>query len=403
MTNKYDVAICGGGLVGLTLGLALARYGVETAIIDSTPLDDLLSKDFDGRASSIALGSKNVLSAIGVWSYLESDAQPILQIRVSDGNSPLFLHYDRLDLGEEPLGWMVENRILRISLLKALKNFNKVSHFAPESVKSFNVSDDIAIMKLSNGRIIESSLAVAADGRNSFLRSESGIKNIELSYNQVGIVCTVKHQFPHQGIAHEKFLPSGPFAILPLTSNRSSLVWTENSVLAPKILSLDKEDFLRELLHRFGDFLGEIELEGPRWSYPLSLSYAKEYVAQRTALIGDSAHSIHPIAGQGFNLGIRDCAALAEVIVETRRLGLDVGSEDLLKQYQRFRRFDSAMFTAVTHGLNLLFSNQNSSLQIIRRFGLAGINQSPPIKKFFMRHAMGLIGDLPRLVRGEQI
>ena len=221
MTNKYDVAICGGGLVGLTLGLALARYGVETAIIDSTPLDDLLSKDFDGRASSIAVGSKNVLSAIGVWSYLESDAQPILQIRVSDGNSPLFLHYDHLDLGEEPLGWMVENRILRISLLKALKNFNKVTHFAPESVKSFNVSDDIATMKLSNGRIIESSLAVAADGRNSFLRSESGIKNIELSYNQVGIVCTVKHQFPHQGIAHEKFLPSGPFAILPLTSNRS--------------------------------------------------------------------------------------------------------------------------------------------------------------------------------------
>ena len=403
MNKRFDVVICGGGLVGLTLGVALGQYGVETAIIDSIPLDNYLSKEFDGRASSIALGSKNLLDTIGVWSNIKSQAQPILQIRVSDGNAPFFPHYDHLDVGDDPLGWMVENRSLRQSLLQKIKEYPNIKQYVPISVKSVDFRNNFVIFNLSNGDKIESSLAVAADGRNSFMRQQAAIKVTEIPYKQTGIVCTVKHEYSHQGIAHERFLPSGPFAILPLANNCSSIVWTEKNSIAPKILNLKPQDFMNELRERFGNFLGRIDLVGSRWSYPLSLCHANNYVSRRLALIGDAAHSIHPIAGQGFNLGIRDCAILAEFIVENCRLGLDLGNDELLKKYQSYRRFDSVMMIAVTHGLNHLFSNHSGALQVVRGMGLSAVNQAPPIKRFFMRHAMGLVGDLPRLVRGEQI
>ncbi len=403
MTKRFDVVICGGGLVGLTLGLAMGRYGVKTAIIDSTPVDKMVASSFDGRVSSIALGSKHVLETIGVWHHLNLSAQEILEIRVSDGNSPFFLHYDHMELGDEPLGWMVENRLLRGALISEVEKCDVVEHLTPVTVSAVSFDENYTTLSLSDGTDLSANLAVGADGRRSFLRNLAQIDTIEWPYKQIGIVCTVRHQFSHNSIAHEKFRPSGPFAILPMTNNRSSLVWTESANLAPKILNLPDEIFLSELSDRLGDFLGEIQVDGPRWSYPLSLCQARSYIAPRLALIGDAAHAIHPIAGQGFNLGIRDCATLAEIVVERLRLGLDVGSPDLLQKYERLRRFDSMMLAGVTDGLNRIFSNDLPPLKLLRGAGLASINQMPPLKRIFMRHAMGLSGNLPRLAQGKPI
>ncbi len=226
---------------------------------------------------------------------------------------------------------------------------------------------------------------------------------MEWSYPQTGIVCTVHHERPHLGIAVEHFLPAGPFAILPMTGDRSSIVWTERAALAPRMMALGEAEFLAELSHRFGDFLGKLTIVGPRWSYPLSLMHAQNYVGQRLALIGDAAHVIHPIAGQGLNLGLRDVAALAELIVDARRLGLDIGNPDTLARYERWRRFDNTTLAVVTDGLNRLFSNSLAPLAAVRDVGLAIVNRLPPAKRFLMRHAMGMVGDLPRLVRGERL
>ena len=256
---------------------------------------------------------------------------------------------------------------------------------------------------LADGRHVRARLAVAADGARSASRDAVGIEVVRWAYEQTGIVCTVAHERPHRGIAHERFLPAGPFAILPMKGNRSSLVWTERAALAPQLMEADEATFAAELGARFGDFLGALEVVGPRWSYPLSLTHARSYVAPRLALAGDAAHAIHPIAGQGFNLGIRDIAVLAELVVDQARLGLDIGSDDLLAHYQRWRRFDAVALIAVTDGLNRLFSNHHPALRVTRDVGLAMVNQVPPLKRVFMRHAMGLVGDLPRLARGEPL
>ncbi len=243
----------------------------------------------------------------------------------------------------------------------------------------------------------------ACDGRNSPLRRAAGIRTIEWNYPQVSIVCTVSHEAPHRGVAVEHFLPAGPFAILPMTGHRSSIVWTERADLAPRLMALDDAGFTRELARRFGDFLGALEVVGPRWSYPLSLMHAERYSAPRLALVGDAAHVIHPIAGQGLNLGIRDIAALAELVVDARRLGLDIANPDALERYERWRRFDNVMLAAVTDGLNRLFSNALPPVKLARDLGLAAVDRLPPLKRFLMRHAMGVVGDLPRLVRGEPL
>ena len=307
-------------------------------------------------------------------------------------------------MGEEPLGWMVENRLMRAVLISELSEYSDIlNYYAPMTVKSANTESQTSSIELSDGKQIYAELLVAADGRNSFLRSTASIGTIDRSYNQVGIVCTVKHEKSHRNIAHERFLPSGPFAILPTNGNRSSLVWTERKDIASRIMKMHDSDFLNELLSRFGDFLGDLELEGPRWSYPLSLRYANRYTSKRLALIGDAAHSIHPIAGQGLNLGIRDCAALTELVVNQKRLGLDIGTDDLLDEYHRWRQFDSMLLISVTHSLNHLFSNDIRPLQLLRGSGLAAVHKFTPVKKLLMRRAMGLAGDLPRLARGEQL
>ncbi len=401
--RRVELIVVGGGLTGLTLAIACAACGIEVAVVDREDPAAMLAEPFDGRTTAIAEGSKQVLDGIGLWPLVAGAAEPILEIRVADNNSPLFLHYDHRDLGDAPLGYIVENRVLRRALIERARVLPSLVHLAPLAVERVERGGGGARAYLADGSVLQGELAAACDGRRSPLREAAGIRTLAWDYPQTGIVCTVRHALPHHGVAVEHFLPAGPFAILPMTEQRSSIVWTERAALAPGILALDEAGFRAELARRFGDFLGEVEVVGPRWSYPLSLLHAERYVAPRLALVGDAAHVIHPIAGQGLNLGIRDIAVLAELVVDARRLGLDIGNSVLLERYQRWRRFDNMALAAVTDALNRLFSNSVPPVKLLRDLGLAAIDKLPPMKRLLMRHAMGLVGELPRLVRGEPL
>ena len=401
--ERVEIIVVGGGLVGLTLGIACAAAGIEVAVIDREDPQTMLGEPFDGRTTAIAHGSKQVLEGIGLWPLVAAEAEPILEIRVADGESPLFLHYDHRALGDAPLGYIVENRVLRRALAARARALPTLRHLAPLAVESVERSAAAATATLADGSRLKGELVAACDGKQSPLRRAAGIRTVEWDYPQTGIVCTVRHALPHRGVAVEHFLPAGPFAILPMTGQRSSIVWTERAALAPEILALDEAAFAAELERRFGDFLGALEVTGPRWSYKLSLLHAAQYSAPRLALVGDAAHVIHPIAGQGLNLGIRDIAVLAELVVDARRLGLDIGGGEVLHRYERWRRFDNLTLAAVTDGLNRLFSNAVPPVRWVRDLGLAAVDKLPPLKRLLMRHAMGMVGELPRLVRGEPL
>ncbi|MDF1750488.1 MAG: UbiH/UbiF/VisC/COQ6 family ubiquinone biosynthesis hydroxylase [Alphaproteobacteria bacterium] len=406
--DRVDVAFAGGGMVGLTLAIALARAGITVAVVDRETPKSVLNLAYDGRASAIALGSKRVLESAGIWQDMASEASPIWDIRVADGHplrgvSPLFLHYDHSDVGEDPFGWIIENRITRKALQKVAATTNGLTLIAPAAVARIDRDADSATVVLEDGQEIVASLAIAADGKFSNRRQEAGIKTSGWSYDQVSMVATVRHERSHGGVAVELFLPGGPFAMLPMTENRCNIVWSEQKDRAERFMAMDDDGFLEELRLRFGDWLGELELVGPRFSYPLSLLQAERYTDSRFALIGDAAHAIHPIAGQGLNMGLRDVAALAEAIVDSHRLGLDIGSAATLRAYERRRRFDNVLLSVVTDGLVRLFSNDAPPLRAVRDLGLAAVNRLPPAKDFLMRHAMGVVGDLPRMVRGESL
>jgi 2-octaprenyl-6-methoxyphenol hydroxylase len=400
---RTDIAVVGGGLSGLSLAIACAAAGIDIAVIDREDPAKFRDAAYDGRTTAIAYGSQQVLKGIGVWDALAPHAEPIREIRVADGDSPLFLHYDCAEIEAEALGYIVENRLLRGALQARAEALPSLTLYAPSAVEQVEFDAAQARLTLSDGGHIAASLVVGADGRHSPMREAAGIKTWRKSYRQIAIVCVVRHEKPHNGVAVEHFRAAGPFAILPMQDNRSSIVWTEEEHDAPSLLALNEKDFARQLANRFGDFLGHVEPEPGRWSYPLSLIQAERYAAQRLALIGDAAHVIHPIAGQGWNLGVRDIAALAELLVDAYRLGLDLGSGDLLRRYERWRRFDSLTLTTVTDGLNRLFSNEALPLRLARDIGLAAVNHAPGLKRFFMRHAMGITGDLPRLVKGETL
>ena len=404
MAADTELVIAGGGLTGLLLGVACARAGLAVAIVDRHEPVAMLGEYFDGRTSAIAYGSRNVLDAIGLWTDIVTDAQPILEIRVADDRSPLFLHYDHRELeAGTPLGYIVENRVLRRQLIDCVRSIPTLHFLTPIEVGSVSASSHGVTATLSDGRQIKARLVAAADGGASPLRHAAGIGTVEWRYPQASIVTSVRHERPHHGVAIEHFLPAGPFAILPMTGNRSSIVWTERSEFAPRLIELSDAAFTAELVARFGDFLGTVEPIGPRWTYPLALKLAKAYIAPRLALIGEAAHVIHPIAGQGLNLGIRDVAVLAELVIDARRLGLDIGDEGVLRRYQQWRRFDALALATVTDGLNRLFSNALPPVRLVRDLGLAVVQRLPPLKRILMRDAMGLFGDLPRLVRGEPL
>jgi 2-octaprenyl-6-methoxyphenol hydroxylase len=395
---------------------------VAVAVVDYSDPETVLAAAHDGRSSAIARGSQQALAALGLWDGMAADAQPILDIRVSDGRvgggaSRLFLHYDHRDVaapGQDgaqdggPLGYIVENQVTRTALHARAGVLERLRLHAPARIEALERGAAGVTARLAGGGAIRALLAVAADGRNSTQRQAAGIGVTTWDYPQCGIVATVGHEMPHHGVAHEHFLPSGPFAMLPMTDtaeggHRSSLVWTERRELVPAMMALDPADFARELERRFGRSLGALDILGGRWSYPLSLMHAERYLDRRLVLIGDAAHAIHPIAGQGLNLGLRDVAALAEALVDARRLGLDLGAAPALERYARWRRLDNMMLLAATDGLNWLFSNDLPPLRLARDLGLAAVNRLPPLKRVFMRHAMGMVGDLPRLIRGEAL
>jgi len=405
MTRETDVFISGGGMVGLTLALALARGGLKAVVADPMPVAAALDAKFDGRVSALSYSSVRMFEVLGVWEHLAPFAQPINDILVSDAGldrapSPFTLHFDHREIGQ-PMGVIAENRYIRRALHQALSATDGIELVAPASARDFTITDAGVTADLGPQGTLAAALMVAAEGRDSPSREKMGIGLIGWSYPQWGIVATVAHEKPHEGTAYEHFLPSGPFAILPMTENRSSLVWTEREDLAPQMLALSEEAFNAEVARRFGNHLGATEVVGPRWSYPLKFHLARGYVRDRFALAGVTAHGVHPIAGQGLNLGLKDVAALAEVLLDAARLGLDIGAVDVLKRYERWRRFDSAVMGLTMDAMNRLFSNDIAPIRAIRDLGLGIADRVGPLRRFLMRQAGGDMGKLPRLLRGE--
>lgn len=414
-----EIIIAGGGLVGNVLAVALARGGIRVHVIDPLPRAAQVDAAFDGRTSAISSGSVRILSRVGAWEHIAPHAQPIHDIRVCDQDKPGFVHYSDKDVGE-PFGFIVENQALRRGIYLALEAAQGVK-MVPGKVTGFTTQPQSITAQLEDGSTLTAPLLIAADGRFSKLREIAGIPHRVISYDQTAIVCVIEHAQPHAGLALEKFYPAGPFAVLPLkpvtshqssvtskeknleTKHRSGIVWTEHDDDAPHYLALSDAEFNAELQRRIGDaatgYWGSVRAVGKRFAYPLKLMHADRFIAPRFALVGDAAHGIHPIAGQGVNLGYRDVAALEELLVDQRALGLDLGAEAVLAHYQRWRRFDSMSMTASTDLLNRLFSNRLPGLSLIRRAGLVAVDHMPPLKKLFMRHAMGLIGDLPRMMK----
>ena len=405
MAKTVDVVIGGGGMVGLALGIALTKGGLEVVVADPVAETDALGAGFDGRVSALAFASVRMFKALGIWQTLAEHAQPIDDILVTDAKlggapSPFSLHFDHRELGA-PLGFIAENRHIRQALFAASRTAPNLKLVAPAALVAFEADTNGIEARLANGARVQARLAVAAAGRDSPIRAAMGIGVVSWSYPQSGIVASVRHERPHKGVAYEHFLPSGPFAILPLTGNRSSLVWTERDDLAPGMMALPKSEFDAEIARRFGAHLGRTESEELRWSYPLRFHLARSYVKPRFALAGDAAHGIHPIAGQGLNLGLKDAAALADVVLEAVSLGLDPGGLDVLARYERWRRFDSFTLAMAMDGLNRLFSNDIAPLRMARDLGMGIVDRIGPMRRFLMRHAGGDVGRLPRLMKGE--
>ncbi len=405
MSFDTDIAIVGGGLNGPALALALAGTALNITIIDAQAAQTRAAADFDGRSYALALTSVRLLEGIGLWEAVAEHAQPMLEIKVTDGRagegpSPFFMHFDHAEIEEGPMGHMVQDRYLRAALMQAVEAAPNITVMNKTEVVAQEADITGITLTLANGTQMRARLCVGADGRASGTAARAGIKRTGWAYGQTALVCAVAHELPHNGIAHQFFMPPGPLAILPLTGNRSSIVWSETAANAARIHALPDAEYLDVLRPRFGDFLGEIELAGARYTYPLSLSLAHSMVAERVALLGDSAHGVHPIAGQGLNAGFRDIAALCEVIVDAQRRGEDFGAGVALARYQEWRRFDNASLALATDSFNKLFSNDNALIRMARDIGMGVISALPGLRRTFIREAAGLNGDLPRLMRG---
>jgi 2-octaprenyl-6-methoxyphenol hydroxylase len=411
-----DVLIGGAGFAGLSLAIALRQaLGPSFAVAIADPA--FARPPADARASAIVAAARRLFETIGVWERVTGQAQPILDMivtdsRLQDAVRPVFLRFDGDVEPGEPFAHMIENAPLLDALVAKAKEVGVELHAA--AVDDFNTLSPLAPplgggerntvrVSLSDGAVIAARLLVAADGARSRIRERAGIATRGWNYGQSGIVTTVSHERDHNGRAEEHFLPSGPFAILPLTGRRSSIVWTEETREAERIVALSDDGFHAELEKRFGLHLGDIAAVGARRAFPLGLSVARAFVADRIALVGDAAHVIHPIAGQGLNMGLKDVAALAETIVDAVRLGLDPGAASALERYQRWRRFDTMAMGVATDGLNRLFSNQSSALRLVRDVGLGLVDRMPTLKQLFIREAAGLVGEVPKLLKGEML
>lgn len=402
--EQHDVIIVGAGPVGLTLALALTRSapGIKVALVDRRPL----SVPRDNRASAIAASVRRVFEALGVWEPMAAQSQPIAAMHITDSGTgdlarPLFLRFDGEVAPGEPFAHMVPNQASAAALMDAVGD--SIDMVAPAEISDWSGADALGRLVLADGRVLQAPLIVAADGAQSGLRQRAGIGTIGHDYGQTGLVATIAHELPHAGVAYEHFRPAGPFASLPLPGNRSSLVWTETQDAAPRFLAMPAEELALEIEAVMGSSLGRVTLEDRLMGFPLRLQLARSFIGPRLALVGDAAHVVHPIAGQGLNLGLKDVAALAEVIVDAMRLGLDHGSIDVLERYQSWRRLDTASMAIVTDGMNRLFSNDLAPVRALRDFGLGLVDRTGPVKSALIRAASGVGGGAPKLLGGMPI
>ena len=419
-TERYDIVIAGAGLTGAAFALAAAQGGLKVVMVDPQPFSAQMAPTFDGRSTAVAFSTFRMLDALGLGEALRPHACRMDHILVTDGRrpgaasrkaSPAFLRFDADEIGGrtggEPLGYMVENRRIRVALAEAVTRAG-IEVRAPATVARVQTDAGKATVTLADGSTLIAPLVVGAEGRGSTVRRAAGIETVGWGYGQSGVVATVRLGRDHGNIAHEYFLPSGPFAILPLTDQRASLVWTETTRRGEALRDASDEAFHAHLMRRFGEFLATPEqssatVEGPRFVYPLALSLAEKLIAPRIALIGDAAHGVHPVAGQGLNMGLKDAAALAEVLAEAARLGEDLGAETVLERYARWRRFDNAALAAGFDAFVRLFSNDIAPVRLARDLGMAAVNRIGPLRRAFMQEAGGATGDLPKLLKGEAV
>lgn len=409
MTWDTDILIAGGGLNGPALALALAAGGFRVTVVDARPAPDRAEAGFDGRAYALAVASVRLLKAVGVWGAVADKAQPIREIKASDGRAgegaaPFFLHFDAAEIEEGPMGHMLEDRFLYGAFLAAMQAAPGVTLISGETVVAQEPGAAGVTVTLGSGRRLTAGLLVGCDGRGSGVAARAGIRRVGWGYGQTALVTAVRHERDHGGVAQQFFMPSGPLAILPLAGgHHSSIVWSETDAAARAIQALPDDQYLAALRPRFGGFLGEIVLAGARFTYPLSLSLAERFVAPRVALVGDAAHGVHPIAGQGLNLGLRDVAALAEVLILAQRRGQEPGDPVALEEYQRWRRFDATALALGMDAVNRIFSTDNAVLRLGRDLGMGIVGALPGLRRGFIRQAAGLTGELPKLLAGKPI
>ena len=407
--DRYDVIIGGGSFVGLALALGLAKSApgrFRIVIVERMPAEDARSGRFDGRSVALTAAAQHMLDALGVWDGIAGDAQPVSSIDITDSQLEMpvrsvLLNFDAAASLDEPSAFILENALLRRVLYEAAESADGVEIRSPATIEAVALEEGEARAVLGDGADLRASLIVAADGQRSELRRMAGFRTVEWTSDQSAITGTIQHEYPHHGRAVQHFLPSGPFAVLPMTGNRSSIVWTERAREAKRIMAAGEAEQIAEIERRMGCDYGALSLPGPLSCYPLSMTLARGFVKPRIALAGDAAHALHWIAGQGLNHGLKDAAALTEVIVDAARLGLDPGSLTVLERYERWRRFDSATSAMTAAALNRLFANDIAPLRMARQFGLGVVDRLPMLKGFFMREAAGLTGELPKLLRGE--
>jgi len=410
MYKNTQVLIVGGSINGVTLAILLAQNGLDVTIVEPKKITSKGLSSFDGRAYALALTTQKMFNALNIWDGLKINSEPILDIKIDAPNDNVnkahsLLHFNHLEMAEDenPMGYILEDRYLRKYLFSQLKSFKNIKIMDESYITKYQVNNGYAFSFLSNGEKIKSNLIIGCDGKNSVIANFTNISKFGWNYNQTSLVCAIDHEKPHNSCAYQLFKPSGPIAILPLPGDRSSIVWTEDNKTASFISQLNKKDYITNLTSKINLNLGEISLSGRQFSYPLTLNLRENFISNRVALVGDSAHGIHPLAGQGLNLGLRDVASIGEVIINAYRRGEDIGSLVVLKRYETWRRFETSMMAATTDIINKTFSNNSIILKTVTNLGLRVLNKNRFLKKNLIREAAGLNGNIPKLLQGKLI